>query len=49
MQGRTSGFGGVEGSESMSESEDMVWDTAGECLDFELANPLDMVEVMGME
>ena len=33
MEGRTSDFGGVEGSESMSESEDMVWDTASEWLD----------------
>lgn len=47
MQGELWGFGGVEGAEANSGSEDMAWDVAGECLDLQGANPLNMVQVIG--
>lgn len=37
-----------EGSELMLESEDMVWDATGECLELGLANRLCVVGIIGM-
>lgn len=48
MQGGVLGFGGVDASESRSDSEDIVWDAAGECLDLELARRLNVVDVIGI-
>lgn len=45
MQGGSSVFRRVDRSAFMSESEDMVWDAAGVCLDLRLASTLNLEDV----
>lgn len=45
--GRIVRFWRSGGGRGQSGSEDMAWDVAGECLDLQGANPLNMVQVIG--